>query len=203
MNPKSNKPWMTSSMTEDQILKNLVAGGVNQAAALEALYANPGKEFGRFFMHRGVNFADAEDLLQEAVIKILKGASSFNGRDAQSPNPAKAWMWQITRNALSDHFSRCATRSEQSLDEDMLEHIPIDLPDQSRAAEDCVTKGLARFALKDQERAYVLELVVEGVDGHEIANRINRSYDATRQYLTQCRQHIRPFIENCLAMLKL
>ena len=58
-----------------------------------------------------------------------------------------------------------------------------------------------QFAKAEPERAYALELVIEGVEGKEIADRLGRSEMATRQYLTQCRKHIAPFIQNCLELL--
>ena len=71
----------------------------------------------------------------------------------------------------------------------------------AKSVDDCVTKGLAKFASKDPERAYALELVIEGVDGKEIADRLGRTETATRQYLTQSRKHIAPFIQDCLQLL--
>lgn len=189
-------------MTAEQILKHLVGGGADQNAALKVLYRNQGKAFTRSFIHKGVSLADAEDLLQEAILKILKGASTFNGRGAQSPDPANAWMWQIVHNTLSDHFRRNRIKLEPLPDDDILCEIPIGQSDCNRDVEDCVTKGIACFALKSPERAYVIELVVDEIDQQEIADRINRSYAATRQYIKQCREHIRPFIKHCLDMLR-
>jgi hypothetical protein len=70
-----------------------------------------------------------------------------------------------------------------------------------KAVDDCVGKGLSLFAKKEPDRAYALELVIEGVDGKEIADRLGRTEMATRQYLTQSRKHIAPFIQDCLQLL--
>ena len=213
-------------MTDEELLDELAAGGPSQTAALSRLYHGKGREFGRFFVSRGLSRQDADDVLQETILKILQNASSFRG--AGSVN---AWMWQIARNCLIDcqrqqakserglrEFEQQAIIDSQpgqvssrkpSLDDALREQAPNEAPllhvtgklDPARLAEDCVAKGLARFAIEDPERAYAIELVVEGVEGHEIADRIGRKYGATREYLSQCRQHLAPYIRHCLALL--
>ncbi len=202
-----------NAVTDEETLKELAAGGSRQSAALRHLYLGKGKEFGRLFVRMGLDRAAADDVLQETFLKILRQAQSYKG-EGSSQNHANAWMWQIARNALADHYRH--KPAEEGLDEDgwrKAEEVdprnpaaPITLSttdelDPSRQAEDCVQKGLALFAKKDPDRAYAIELVVEGVDGNEIAERIGRSYTATRQYLTQCRKALAPFIKHCLLLL--
>ena len=196
-------------MTDEETLKELAAGGSRQAAALRRLYLGKGKAFGRFFVGKGLDRAEADDVLQETFLKVLKQAQNYRGEGT-----ANAWMWQIARNALVDHYRNKPT--EEGMDEEgwrKAEEVdprnpaaPIPLSttdglDPSRQAEVCVQKGLALFAKEDPERAYAIELLVEGVDGNEIAERIGRSYTATRQYLTQCRKALAPFIKHCLLLL--
>jgi RNA polymerase sigma factor (sigma-70 family) len=189
-------------MTDEETLKHLAGDKAMQTAALRRLYEGKGREFGRFFVGRGLDRAEADDVVQETMLKILKQAPGF------------AWMWQIARNALIDHQRRY--QHEVNLDdaqwkkaEDDDSRRPpeervfqsTDAHDPSREAEDCVSKGLSRFAADEPERAYAIELVVEGIDGREIADRIGRTYTATRQYLLQCRQRLAPYIKDCLPLL--
>ena len=190
-------------MTDEDIIAALCAGGAAQTAALRRLYEHKGREFGRFFMAKGLSRADADDVLQEALLKVLKQAESFRGAGA-----ANAWLWQIARNALIDHQRQSLRSTEDTLtDEEWLlaESSPTmqtrDSTQAPKAVDDCVSKGLSRFAKKEPDRAYALELVIEGVDGKEIADRLGRTEMATRQYLTQSRKHIAPFIQDCLQLL--
>jgi RNA polymerase sigma factor (sigma-70 family) len=200
-------------VNEEQLIKELAAGGNRQSLALRRLYMDKGKEFGRFFVGKGLDRVDADDVLQETFLKILKQAPNYRG-EGVSTNHANAWMWQIARNALADHFRH--KPAEEGLDDDGWRSLedanpkntsapnPLwscDGPDPSREAEDCVQRGLKLFAAKDPERAFALELLVEGVAGTEIADRIGRSYTATRQYLTECRKALAPFIKDCLQLL--
>ena len=213
-------------MTDDDLLQEITAGGARQSAALKTLYMGKGKAFGRFFLSKGLSRYDADDVLQETFLKILKSAESF-----RVEGKANAWMWQIARNALMDHYRQKPSETtlddegwknlevvehqrrktaNTSADEANWEQVSSDnsvassaawTTDPSRAAEECVTQGLARFALAEPDRAYAIELVVEGVEGNEIADRIGRTYTATRQYLTQCRKAFAPFIKDCLPLL--
>jgi len=190
-------------MTDEAIILALTGGGPHQTAALRRLYQKKGREFGRFFVAKGLSHADADDVLQETMLKVLKQVGTF-----RSDGSLNSWLWQIARNTLID-FQRQKMRStEDTLDDDQwlaAEANPaMQTTDPTRPAksvDDCVTKGLAKFASKDPERAYALELVIEGVDGKEIADRLGRTETATRQYLTQSRKHIAPFIQDCLQLL--
>ena len=190
-------------MTDADIISALAGSGPRQAAALRKLYQQKGHELGRFFVAKGLSHADADDVLQETMLKVLKQAGSF-----RSDGTANAWLWQIARNALIDHQRQKMRSTEDTLNDEqwlMAEASPamqtVDPSQSAKAADDCVTKGLAKFAQQEPEKAYALELVIEGVEGKEIAERLGRSEMATRQYLTQSRKHIAPFIQDCLQFL--
>ena len=80
--------------------------------------------------------------------------------------------------------------------------IPATEPDPARLVQDCVAKGLERFAAEEPERAYVIDLYADGIGLQEIADRIGRTYGATREYLSQCRKRVPPFIKHCLPLLQ-
>ena len=205
----SEMVFLGLKMTDEETLKQLAGGGAAQAAALRRLYEGKGKEFGRFYVSRGLDRSAADDVLQETFLKILKQAPSYRG-----DGTANAWMWQIARNVLIDHLRK--HRNEVNLDDDQWKKAEdedstkprgervfqsTDETDPSREAEACVSRGLARFASEEPDRAFALELQVEGLDGNEIADRIGRSYAATRQYLYQCRERLKPYIAECLPLL--
>ena len=190
-------------MTDEEILKKLELGGKEQEKALSELYTKKAKEFGRFFMSNGLDQMSADEVVQETVLKIFKQASAYRGEGS-----INSWMWQIARNTLTDFIRSRKREKAQNFDDDGWKQAETnkslqvtDEIDPSRAAEDCVTQGLLRFEEIDPDRAYAIKLVVEGVDGREIADRIGKTYTAARQYLTQCRQHLAPYIKDCLPLL--
>lgn len=191
-------------MTDQQLLAKLRDGGPGQLEALRELYRVKGRAFGRYFVSQGISSNDAEDLLQVVVLRILRDASTV--RDITSAN---AWMWQIARNCLTDEYRKRNARPEELLTEEQwdkeIEHSDYlqdsDELDQSRVVEECVSKGMARFAEHEPDRAFVLEMVVEGLDQKEIAERSGRSYGAIRTFICECRKKLKPYIQHCLELL--
>jgi RNA polymerase sigma factor (sigma-70 family) len=53
----------------------------------------------RFIRSRGVAELDAEDILQDSLLKALRAAP-----DLEDDDSLVAWLFQIVRNALADHF---------------------------------------------------------------------------------------------------
>jgi RNA polymerase sigma-70 factor (ECF subfamily) len=51
------------------------------------------------------------------------------------------------------------------------------------------------------ERALALNLYLEGTSMDEIAMQIGRSAAATKEYLSQCRKKIKPYIAHCTEQL--
>lgn len=70
-----------------------------------------------------------------------------------------------------------------------------------RAAEQCVSEGLDAFSKQEPERAYVLMLQMDGSSVEEIGQRIGRTVAATKEYLSQCKKKIQPFIAHCNELL--
>jgi len=183
-------------MTDEQIIELICTGGeINHRMALNAFYERWAIEMKGFFVSQGLTVDDAADVLQESVVKIWRNAGQYNGRGG-----ARSWMWGIARNALIDQLRRRRSRPEVDLDEEIEKSLvaPIEI---ENTANDCVDEGLKSFELVDCERAYALQLWVAEMDLQDIADRIGRSYGATRTYLTECRKKLRPFIEPCFELL--
>ena len=139
---------------------------------------------------------------QETILKVLRRVSTYRG-----DGRFESWVWQVARNALADYRRAQMNRLDDSTPDltELADANPNlwlrDEQDPSRQVEKCVAGGLSRFAIKEPRQAYAIGLLVDGVGCKEIGDRIGRSYDATRQYLMQCRKQLAPFISHCLEML--
>ena len=199
-------------MTDDEILRAIASGGRPRDAAVVALYQRHAQPMLRFFVHQGALADDARDILQETVLKVVRGAAGFDGRGA-----ARAWLWQVARNCLLDSLSRRgrAAAVELTLDpaqwEQLADSVPLpghshpESPDAqavNQAMIECVSAGLESFGREMPERAHVLTLQMQGLSVQAIAQRIGRSAGATREYLSQCRRKIEPFIAHCRVFLE-
>lgn len=56
----------------------------------------------RFFVVRTLSKETAEDLIQEAFLKLISHIDSFN----EELGPFSAWFWQIVRNTAKDYYRK-------------------------------------------------------------------------------------------------
>lgn len=83
------------AMTEEEIIMLIRTGGKALDAGVKALYQSTAQAMLRFFVYQGVSGQDAQDILQDTVVKIVRSADSYGGTGT-----AKAWIWQRTRAGL-------------------------------------------------------------------------------------------------------
>jgi len=202
-------------MTEEEIIKSICSNAAHQKKALHELYSKKGAEFRRFFQYKGASPEDAADLLQELIVKIFKNAASYTGQGAFSENSANAWMWTIARNTLNDYFYKSNKQNDLtggSLNDEQwflenkekLTKGELDIfSDQSERdreieVEKCVSRGIEDFYSEEPDRASVLIMQMDGHSIESIARKINRTTNAAKQYLSQCRIKLRPYIQHCM-----
>jgi RNA polymerase sigma-70 factor (ECF subfamily) len=190
-------------MSEEEIIRELRKGGKAAEAALRALYDGTAQHMLSFFVYSGVSGDDAKDILQEMLIKVVRYVNTYNGDGA-----ARSWIWQIARNCLADHQRRAGRWSDHivTTDEAHWDHIsdtyaaPITCDPGASAAE-CFSNGLKVFGEEMPERAYALTLAMDGCSMVEISKSLGRTVAATKEYLSQCRKKIQPFIAHCADLL--
>ena len=205
-------------MTEEEIIKAICSTASEQNNALEQLYRYKGAEFKRFFHYKGIPLGSCEDVLQDAVLKIFNGAKDFRGSGGFSKNSANAWMWTIARNCMNDHLQRrqkeTAVIGNSLSDSDWSEFHQAEIKDgESSLIQDesiriaqleidfCVSKGMEDFCAEHPDRALVLMMQMDGESIESIARRIERTSAATKEYISQCKIRLKPFIEHCLAFV--
>lgn len=170
--------------------------------AVKALYRETAQPFLRFFVYKGSTPEEAKDVLQETMVKIVRSAESFGGDGS-----AKSWMWQIARNCLIDHQRKAGTLTshETTVSDEhwqLLEEItPDPVCGNKGSVDECVTVGLDAFGQREPDRALVLLLQMDGHSIEEIGLRIGRTIAATKEYLSQCKKKIQPYIAHCTELL--
>jgi RNA polymerase sigma-70 factor (ECF subfamily) len=198
-------------MSEEEMIIAIKSGGRQQELALQALYRKS-SEFRRHFRFKGLSLEMAEDLVQETVVKIFRSASTYAGGNGFGDSSANAWMWTIAKNVMKDHL-RIKRPEDLSLDDDSMADaaklaLEVELASSNPHAtheetvQNCVMQGIEVFAADHPDRAKVLEMQLDGEDIASIARRIGRSVAAAKEYLSQCKKKLAPFIEHCTALLK-
>ena len=178
------------AMTEEDIIKLIRAGGKAMDAGVKALYQGAAQPMLRFFVFKGVSGDDAKDILQETFVKIVRSSASFSGDGA-----AKAWIWQIARNCLTDYQRKQGSLAnhETAVNDEQWQSLEETTADQNASScgtvdsvDDCVSAGFDKFNRVEPERAMVLMLQMDGLSIDEIGLRIGRTMAATKEYLSQC-----------------
>ena len=198
-------------MNEEEMIIAIKSGGRQQELALQALYRKAAA-FRRHFQHKGLSQQVAADLVQETIVKIFRSASSFSGGNGFGNDSADAWMWAIARNAMNDQL-RIKKTDEVSIDDEGLGDasrlaLEVELANKNphgssvQTAQDCVSKGIEDFAAEHPDRARALEMQLDGEDIASIGRRIGRTVAAAKEYLSQCKKKLAPFIEHCTALLQ-
>jgi RNA polymerase sigma factor (sigma-70 family) len=189
-------------MDNDQATLMLVAGGgVSAERALTALYRKYRKPLLGFLLRRGVDAATAEDLVQEAFIKVARSADSFRG-EAQ----VSSWLHTLVRNTHLDHLRRA--KPEMALDDEGWAVVEAAAPAsddtrpdsrlEERQREECLDRQFRAFAREHPAAASALERVTHyGWAVRDVAAFLGRTEAATREYLSQCRKKLRALMEPC------
>lgn len=146
----------------------------------------------------------AEDVVQEAMVKVWLRCATFEGR-----GDPLAWIHQIVRNTLLDALRQRRPVHELPLPSDELAltalqaevdealQPPGATPEQQvgeRQREAVFRACFEAFARAHPEHATVLRWVVEdGLDNAQIQALLERTPGATREFISQCRKKARPF----------
>lgn len=176
----------------------LRSGGRPRQAAIGQIYAKYGRVFKGYFRRHGASDAQADDLLQETFVKVLRSIDGWSGTGT-----FEAWLWTIARNTfLSEMRAKSIDKASVSLDDQEPEVAELMVGRDGAASDpadaDCVKRGLASFSERFAEYAFVLErVVVDGWSDVEIGQFRECNPGAAREYLRQCRKRVWQFVGHC------
>ena len=144
----------------------------------------------RFISGRVRGEADVEDVLQEVFIKIHRGLERL-----EDPSKLHAWVYQITRNAIIDHYRQ----GEQDVE------VPSELPDRIAEEGDCegaeaeVATWLRPMAedLPEKYREALLLTDIEGLTQKELAERLDISLSGAKSRVQRAREKLKEVLLEC------
>ncbi len=184
---------------DDALVAQLRGGGKGRADAVTRLFRRYAPEFRRYFRRHGLGDAEADDLVQETFVKIVRAAESY-----QSEGPFEAWLWAIARNGLMSHFRGAKpTVALDALEPGGAEALLAGAGGSGGdpALVDCVRRAFAEFAHRYSEGAEaLLRVVLDGWEYEELAVFLARTPGATREFVSQCRKRLRAHLAPCLEM---
>ncbi|OYU28980.1 MAG: hypothetical protein CFE41_03065 [Burkholderiales bacterium PBB2] len=186
---------------EREVFKRACAqGGEDMRLAFRQLY----QDYGRALLREcSLCLRDPEaarDALQNALLRIWKSCASYRGDSELFP-----WLKRVARSVAIDELRASAVRppsshslagGEQELDPALPDGLPgPEALTATRLALERYRECEARFQAADPEAAAVIRWIAEDeLSIEDVARLLNRTPQATRQYLYQCRRKARHYL---------
>jgi RNA polymerase sigma-70 factor (ECF subfamily) len=158
------------------------------AATTEQVWRELSDRLRQFVLSRRVAAADADDVLQNVFLRIHQNLSSLDRLER-----LESWVFQITRNAVIDHFRK--SRGDEP-DVDAL--AVIDLPPQvnfNSAVAGCLRSLV--LCLPVEQREAILLYEFEGLSQQEIALRHSISLSGAKSRVQRGRQGLENLLREC------
>ena len=155
--------------------------------SVEMIWAEFSVRLEQFIRRRVSDPQAADDILQEVFVKIHTRLDSL--RD-ESKLPA--WVFQITRNAITDHYRRTARVDLTELDWT----APEAAEDDVQAALSASLRRMIDELPPEYREALVLD-AYEGIDQTEISARLGLSVSGAKSRVQRARAKLREMLLDC------
>ena len=176
---------------DDRLVESALDG---DARAFEILMEKHESKMYAVALRMCKNREDAQDCLQDAMIRIYKALPTFKGQSSFS-----TWAYRITMNTCLDDLRRKKVRQASSLDQ-MLEvgWAPVD--DNNTAERHFENSELKRNlsraiqTLPEEMRAAVVLRDVQGFSYEEIANMLSTNVGTVKSRISRGREKLREIL---------
>lgn len=170
-------------MDEQQIIKRVLAGDKQAYAHIINAYKNP--LYATIVRMTG-NAQIAQDLVQEAFIKIYEQLAKYDGK-----GPFKSWLYRVATNYCIDEFRKKSYQmkteelQEGTLQEPVHPEVIYIKNEQSRQLEHLLSK------LPEKERAILLMRYSNELSYEEIAQLLQTTVSDVRNKLHRVKKKLR------------
>jgi RNA polymerase sigma-70 factor (ECF subfamily) len=130
----------------------------------------------RYLYYRSGDSHAADDLTSEVFLRMMRALSSFRLQESAF----QAWLYQIARNVLIDHFRKSNTRNDVPLEENIMEGTDTIRTRPVERALNSITLQKALDRLSVEQRDVIVMRFVSGMPIYEVAQALNRSEDAVK-----------------------
>lgn len=182
---------LTANHSEEQLIQRAAKG---DGAAFSELMAQHESRMYAVTLRMCANREDAQDCLQDAMLRIYRAIGSFKGQSAFS-----TWIYRITMNTCLDELRRRKSRSASSLDT-LLESgwSPAeedDVPERHAiASEQRRTIDQAISQLPEDMRAAVVLRDIQGFTYDEIADMLGANIGTVKSRISRGRERLRQIL---------
>lgn len=146
---------------------------------LNTAWKNHAAELRSWLRHRLGQPQDVDDLMQDLFMKALRQGDRFC-----SVQNARAWLFEVARNALADRLK--LKREMVELPDDLPAVLPEDAPVDKLTA--CLPRVLSELKGSDREAIVLCDL--EGLSQADYATRVGLNLSAAKSRLQRARQRL-------------
>jgi RNA polymerase sigma-70 factor (ECF subfamily) len=163
----------------------LARGAVDSQAFVGAAYAAHQREIYSFALHATRSPEAAEDIAQEAFLRLLHEVG-----DRRTPDNVRAWLYRVTSNLVISRGRRqtVAGRWLTALARQEVSHESPERVTIGRESHEGLQTALASLP---RDTRVALLMAAQGFSGQEIATAIGKSEAATRTMLCRARLQLR------------
>jgi len=129
----------------------------------------------------------AQDLVQEVLLRAY-----LHMERVQQPEKLNAWMYQIARNVVHDHYRSGALEKIASEDKEAAEVVEEDLTTRLAA---CIPLMINELPEPYREAVRLADL--EGLSQKELATQLGISYSGAKSRVQRGRAKLRAMLLNC------
>ena len=174
------------------------------AQPMQQIWTEFGHQLRGFIARRVDNQADTDDILQDVFLRIHQRSGSVQQSDRLG-----AWLFQVTRNAIADHYRAPVRRREVTagasadLDSVTAEHDVVAREDEAALDAAQANQELATCLrpiverLPEIYREAVLLADLDGVTQREVAERLGLSVSGAKSRVQRGRQAIKAMLQDC------
>lgn len=169
--------------------------GRSRAVDAQALWEELHEPLLGFISRRVRDRGDAEDILQEVMLRIHRRAGEL-----RSAGAIGAWVHQIARNAITDHYRSARVRREWpgGIDAGAAERpAPPEPPEREPRGELTACLGPMLRRLPDAQRQALGLVEVEGVSQADAAVRLGLSASGMKSRVQRARATLRDMLVAC------
>lgn len=155
------------------------------------------KSLRAFIAKRVSNEAETEDLLQEVFLRVHRHAQHLQDRERMV-----SWVYQITRNAIIDHYRSPQGRRElpaglaTEMEEDLsAKAVEEDEREAKYELSHCLQPMIDRLSGEYREAITLVEL--EGLTNQEAAQKLGLSVPGMKSRVQRGRQQLRNMLDEC------
>ena len=162
--------------TRDECDRAITAVAQGDSDALLVLYRNYGRLIYTVAMNIVKNADEAQDVLQETMLRVLKYA-----RDYRSGTNPSAWVLAITRNCANKVIESRKPANSVDLDDYAFAAISETISDRGTNIEELAVMHDALHTLSDDEQVIIRLKLYVGLSHKEIASVLGIDHAAARK----------------------